>query len=883
MQALVDRLNARLFDRLEAERTPDRRSRIALFPGQVASLQAPVMDFLRAAFGGGARDPAPLLRGVYISSGTQEGTPIDRLVGGMARAFGVQPARAPSLRPQHGRSYFLERLLKEVIFGEAMLVAYSPAAARRRSAMRAAGFAVCALLVVGAAALLWHVHSAGQREIAAAQAALAGYEQTARKLPLDPVADDDLLRLAPLLDQASALPRRVSGDAAQSASWAMLGLSQDRKLATAAAAVYRHALAWALLPRLVWRLEAQLRGNLDRPDFLYQATRIYLMLGDAGPLDTSLVHEWMRLDWQAAYPGAIYAGVRQSLLRHLDALLAQPLPQVQLDGALVAEARNRFASVSMAQRVYSRIRPSAAARRIPPWRPSDALGPAGVPLFVRASGKPLGDGIPGFLTVDGFHEVLLPLLPIAAKSVMAESWVLGKRVAFDPSGASMRSLERDVIALYEADYVPAWDLMLADLNIAPMRSLPRAAQDLYILASPQSPMRNLLVAIGRQLSLSTPPAQSPANPRPAVTSASASAANIESPERQLQAVLGTGRPAAATAAPLPPGHDIDERYAALRALVGDGPGAPVDQVLRPIGELQQQLAKMAATLVNGVAKPAPGGFDPVAALRAEALRQPEPLARWLNEIADSGSALRSGDPRKQLAVVFNAHGGSAELCPKLVDGHYPFAPDAAQDAAVAAFARLFAPGGAIDGFVNTLLRPYIDMSGKTWRLKSAGGASAPISATDLAQFQRAALIRDAFFAKSGATPTVRVDITPVGADPATKRVRLDLGGTAIVYAHDAQRSTQVTWPSADPQGMARLTFDPPLGARAGGIQAAGPWAMFRLFSQGRLQPSGSPESYKLTFHLGNRYALFAIRVQAPANPFAPALLRDFRCPSVRAN
>ena len=136
--------------------------------------------------------------------------------------------------------------------------------------------------------------------------------------------------------------------------------------------------------------------------------------------------------------------------------------------------------------------PSAAAQRLPPWRPSDVLGPAGVPLFVRASGKPLTDGIPGFFTVDGFHKVLLPSLDGAAKSVVSESWVLGGRVAFDPNGPQMQALERDVVALYQADYVPAWDLMLADLNVVQLRSLSQAAQDLYILASPESPMRSLL-------------------------------------------------------------------------------------------------------------------------------------------------------------------------------------------------------------------------------------------------------------------------------------------------------------------------------------------------------------------------------------------------------
>ena len=70
----------------------------------------------------------------------------------------------------------------------------------------------------------------------------------------------------------------------------------------------------------------------------------------------------------------------------------------------------------------------------------------------------------------------------------------------------MGALERDVIALYQADYIKAWDAMVADLNVVPLRSLTQAAQDLYILASPQSPMKDLLASDARQVTLSVPPA-----------------------------------------------------------------------------------------------------------------------------------------------------------------------------------------------------------------------------------------------------------------------------------------------------------------------------------------------------------------------------------------
>ena len=149
-----------------------------------------------------------MLRGVYFTSGTQEGTPIDRLTGSLARAFGLDQRRLPSLRPEQGRSYFLTGLLRDVIFGEAMLVSQRPGAARRRMLMRGGR-----IRRRGARRSCWPVRVALERAATAANARLQQrnrrcglYEQTAHGLPLDPVNDADLPRLVPLLDQARALP-----------------------------------------------------------------------------------------------------------------------------------------------------------------------------------------------------------------------------------------------------------------------------------------------------------------------------------------------------------------------------------------------------------------------------------------------------------------------------------------------------------------------------------------------------------------------------------------------------------------------------------------------------------------------------------------------------
>ena len=201
--------------------------------------------------------------------------------------------------------------------------------------------------------------------------------------------------------------------------------------------------------------------------------------------------------------------------------------------------------------------------------------------------------------------------------------------------------------------------MLADLNVVPLRSLSQAAQDLYILASPQSPMRELL-AVDRAATDACPAPPPPAAGRAA--GAVARRARQGAP-RQRQGGASRAVRRRGAAAPPPPGHEIDERYKALRDFVGDGPGAPIDLVLRLLGDLQQQLAKLARDAGGAGAAPARDRATiRRCCCRPRRARQPQPVARWLAAIAASAIALRSGGARQQVAAAFNGERRSGPIC-----------------------------------------------------------------------------------------------------------------------------------------------------------------------------------------------------------------------------
>ena len=189
-------------------------------------------------------------------------------------------------------------------------------------------------------------------------------------------------------------------------------------------------------------------------------------------------------------------------------------------------------------------------------------------------------------------------------------------------------------------------------------------------------------------------------------------------------------------------------------------------------------------------------------------------------------------------------------------------PPAGTALAAEEFTRVFGPAGALDGFLNTRLKPFVDATTSPWTLRPG----APLTATDLALFQRTAAIRVAYF------PTGPAVAFPVDLAPATpsRPATLTLGTVAIRTGSSVAHPALVTWPP--PSGAeAALQTDVGLSLRETGF-----WALHRLVAAGRVRPGGKAGD-TLTFGTGADTVSFTLR--APA--LAPSLLADLRCPSIQ--
>ncbi|MGR3344335.1 MAG: type VI secretion system membrane subunit TssM, partial [Paracoccaceae bacterium] len=303
---LLGRLNAQSLELMQGETDHQRRSLIAGFPSQVASVRRVAREFLNETFQDNRYEERHMLRGVYFTSGTQEGTPIDRLMMGMAKTFGIG---RQAIGSGHGtaRSYFLTRLFEDVIFPEAGLVSADDKVERRYRWTKRIAIAATVVLAIVTGAIWVRSYLGNQLLIAQAEEGVSMFQAAAAGIPSSPISDTDLPGIVGALNVLRDLPGNPVLTDPEPERAIKYGLYQGDVIGTQVAQTYRSALNEHLLPRLLLRLEEQMQANLNNTDLLYVVLKAYLMLGLQGPMNKDLVTEWMQIDWTLAYPGVARA------------------------------------------------------------------------------------------------------------------------------------------------------------------------------------------------------------------------------------------------------------------------------------------------------------------------------------------------------------------------------------------------------------------------------------------------------------------------------------------------------------------------------------------------------------------------------------------------
>ncbi len=832
LAALPARIAAMGPQRLQEEPLLQRRAAIYHFDAQVEALLPPLENFARQAFRSTADAPRQRVRGIYLSSGTQEGNPIDRVLGELGRNYGISLRNPP--RPNDGgKAYFLNAFLQRLVIAEAPLAGTNlKRQQRRRWLALTTGGALTGLLVLVSAG--WWLSYRNNL------AYVAEVHERVRKvtLQIDPAKSGHIDQLLPLYSMLSQLAGSGRIDP-QNAPWGSdFGLFQGPRLARSADQTYHRVLDQTLAPLLAQRLTQALRQNGDA-GARYEALRISLMLVTPGRLQRGEVRRWAAQAFSAPAPASAASGVagqapgageQREWLRHLDALLERNavLDAMRLDDATIRSARAALAGVALDQRIHERLLQRAREQLAGDQTLAELASPAAVLAFAppdAATGVP---AIPAIFTRQAWRGLIDPQLDGTIAELADEAgWVLGDRSANVQRLASERSA-RDALAQqvglrHAQATIAQWDRLLSTLALQVPTDGDSLARFSTSLATTDSPLRQLLRRIATEFAApTTTPTASPG------TLAFESA--------------------------------LSERYGNLRDYARDSGGAAIDKLVAPVAAMLREPAGAGATELGRE-------------LRAESARAPAPLRQIWAGLADAIGAQQRRMLERQLG------GGLNELalaCRRLTADRFPFANDARRDMPYADFARVFGPHGLIDAFFRDHLASQVDTRSRPWRLMA--GAAAPEKAqAALRSFEMADDIRRLFFPAGTELPKLHLRVTPLSMDGELLLFSADVDGQLLRYENGPHRPTPLVWPGPAATQRVLLRILPAGPSGVGAEVHEGPWALLRVLQRRGWQRGGGAVPVA-RLEVDGRSLSVEVVAEGPVPAGLIAELGRFRCP-----
>ena len=897
--ALIARLNERCIERLHQEQDFQRRSMIYGFPQQVASLRDPLLEFMREVFTATRYEKSPLLRGFYLSSGTQEGNPIDRLMGAMATTFGIGRQVVTGFSGS-GRSYFLTRLLRGVIFPEASVVSANDKFERRRRRMQwlTYGVATCVLLGMGTIWTISYLNNSSL--IANAEGAVQFYNNE---------VDEDFRRVseadvAEVLRPLGYIRDMPAGYGRRDEDVPLLygfGLYQGGAIGIQSEAAYRHALRTLFLPRVQLGLEEAIVEQIEAVeasgstidaevlDPLFNSFSVYQILGARGAMDEDMVRDVLREHWNDQYGGPDRAETRVALSQHLDALIEYRITDpVLLNGELIARAGETLSNVPLAERAYARIvRLSQGSDGPPGLRATEMAGTGARRVFTDTV---LATEIPGLYTRNGFYTFFLPTMIETAEAVADESWVLGEDQQDINNEQQRAFIERDILALYSQDYVQVWEELLRNLRLQRFSSnIDDAVRMLRALSGGQSPFRNLIVTTAEETRLTQTPdwLQIPENPADLLNATGENAGIIRLyieyiARRRLsttqmdvidiaQSGQSGGGQTSSGEEPPPPGQYVEDQFREFHEFVfGSGSeGSELEERLAQMQRIAEEISSGDIDRATG-----PGSELADLALAADTGELPAQVQPVAEQVAGGAQTAVVGGASSDIQEAWNQRSG--ELCRELIANGYPIVRGAAGEISLSDFARVFSEDGIMQSFFDEHLVDLVDTSTDPWTLRTVEGVELGISQSDIVPFQYARDIQDAFWPTGGGgRPSVTFIVTPLRLDSTATGVILDIGGAEIEFRQSAAQPIEVEWPTQRPRASIQLV--PETGRSL--ATADGPWAFFRLLDQHAQRQPISRSVFNAVFNIGGRQAEFEIEAGSRFNPFNLPALRRFSCPS----
>lgn len=826
LEELVDVAGQRAFTRLSEERRVDARFKISEFSQQLGAVGRNLSALVADLFAENVYQDAPILRGVYFTSGTQEGRPIDRIMQNMAAAFGVSSRAASSVAITKPKSYFLREVFTSVVFPDQQAAVRSTRVIRKQR-IRQIGLTVCAfLLAAGFLVIPLQSYSTNSKYAKDAQRAID-------KLSAGRSGRETLgLVTAAGLESVEELAKSLAEGGSSSVLFPRVAVTRQLQVAVerlivrpilradlvkAAGGLGASELMDALVLHLLLTQEKQPDEPTPRTDRWEEAVKLAAEKASA---------RWVSLTNQPAAGRA--PRVLENLIKFYANGIADPADMIDRD--------KKFVNYARATLIGSGDDPLAEIVNDPGMprdlKAIDLLGSAVVFFTPAQEGKGKREAaVRGAFTPAGYVAVKKRLAQLEkAQDDDEGSWILGK----ERKAKDARAIAK-IKADYFVQYINAWKRFLLTLAMHEPASLDEA-RSLFKKLNADKPFEAIWKNVSENLTLKDE--ASLADRAMGMLRGKAAEKGIKDPRAGKSDDSDDDRdPGAKQVATAfegllrfgsvkPTGF---EQYGQILTEVGTAMG---DQGM-PDGKVFQNALKTQRTnLSNLIARYNDQGWEQG---MLEKILMP-PLRG--GEVAVVGASADSAS-RKWCETVFVAFD-------QLLAGKYPFAAGKALgEAKIPDIEKFFQPAtGTLWQYFNDSLAADIERVGSVFRMKDGAGVH---YRDDFLKFlSRAQDLTSRIFAKdpSKVSMPVAVHIRPSAQ---YSKIILDLGVKKITGLNAVDRWDEFVWP------VRRANIR--LFVKSDEVESFGPrdeseWALFYLLGQAT-NPSRNGDYVSLTFSPAN--------------------------------
>ncbi|MEM8941035.1 MAG: type VI secretion system membrane subunit TssM [Pseudomonadota bacterium] len=826
---LAQRLHSQLPSKIRFERDVRRRRAIYSFPWQFEAVGTRIEELLQGVFSHRSIEDIATLRGVYFSSAVQEGTPIERLVGGISSSFGVTASALPSAAGQ-SRSLFLHRLFPEVIFREAFLAGTNASHERTIQRVRMAAFAAILLVGVGLA-IAWTgafgVHRTlladVRQELALFDSSVHGADRT----------------LSENLEALQYLERATLVFSQQEHPWLSNFGMYESSIDRASRNAYLRFVADLIAPTVGDSILSVL-DTYQNAEFQtrFDSLKAYLMLTNSERRDDEWLVDWITLNSL----GELQGTAAELTAGHLAALFeAEPEFSLRIsDVERVSQHQQRLARVPLARQLYSSLVADFGFSTIDF---TQDLGSYFFDVFELQERSALS--LPYAFTLEGYDAISFAPQSSWVIKWLNDRWVLGDAPVPSPLEIA-RELE-GTKRLYSEDYIQSWNTSLASIGLTPMADTEELGSVLVHLSDgARSPLARVLDVVVEQTTL-------PVDESLAVASEIATDLAKESLQRRSRVYARSGDDLAKLAPKVERfsvPDAVNLAFAEYRFMAEGGANSRKLRVSQEMADLRQWL-RSASSQKAGDSREVQRLL-----LTSEELRPP--FSDWVAGVANSA---REMTRENQLTKVFQRWRQAVyPPCSEAFDGNFPFVLTAARESSLADFDEFFRPRGIEPRFVDQYLRPLAAQSnllGKNTRWTMRQGER----------------IRDAFY--NGSELGFSYSLTGVDVDDRIGQLIIESGDEqAVRYRHGPPVPLELSWPDGN-RGI-RITFMLKDGTREY-RDVPGAWAIFRLVSEGSLGQQGGNDGLLVSIGKAGYRAVFRLNADARLNPFTTGLLSKYQC------